>query len=164
MSQETNKNQYGKILASWVFPEHAEYQRGRAWYITMSLIFLALAIYALWTENYLFFFILILFVLIFYITARNKKNITFQIAQAGILIGSRFYEYSSIRDFWIVYRPPDVKMLYFHLKKIFFQDISVPLLDQNPVEIRRLLLKYIDEDTEKEDMPFFDDLSRMLKL
>ncbi|MCH7492666.1 hypothetical protein IID19_03715, partial [Patescibacteria group bacterium] len=62
------------------------------------------------------------------------------------------------------YEPPEVKNLYFDFKTGIRPSISISLESQNPVNIRKKLLEYLEEDTEKENESFSDGLSRMLKL
>lgn len=39
-----------------------------------------------------------------------------------------------------------------------------PLLDQNPVDVRKILLEYLDEDLDKEEISAGESISQILKL
>lgn len=159
------KGEYGNIWASWSFPEVEKYKRGFGWWILMVLVGLGLIIWALFRDNFLFVVIIILTVLIITLHAKRRAlEVNFQITEDGIKVGSSFYEWSRIKNFWIIYKPPEVKKLYFRLKGTLPPFLSIPLKKQNPVEIRRILLKYALEDLSKEEETFSDFLSRSLKI
>ena len=42
--------------------------------------------------------------------------------------------------------------------------LSIPLEKQNPIKIRKILLKYIDEDLDKDEESFSEILGRRLKI
>jgi hypothetical protein len=42
--------------------------------------------------------------------------------------------------------------------------MPIPLENQNPLDIRKLLTEYLEEDLDKEDEPISEGLSRWLKL
>jgi len=86
------------------------------------------------------------------------------ITEDGIFIGSKFIEYEDLRSFYIIYYPPEIKNLYFETKSVIKQRIVVPLEDQNPVYIREILLNYLDEDLEKEEIPSSESISNIFKL
>lgn len=159
------KGEHGEIWAKWSFPEIPQYERKTGWWIFAGLIGLGLIIWAFKEENLLFVILLIIVgIIIIFNTKRKAIEVECQITQDGLLIGSSFYEWSKIKSFWIVYKPPEVERLYFSLKKTFPFQISIPLMDQNPIKIRKILLKYTLEDLSKEDENFFDFLSRTFKI
>jgi len=155
---------HGKILASWQFPEFIKYKRSWAWYIIASLIALALIIYAILVKNYLFAFIVILiaFVILLY-EIKEPILIKFNITEEGLELEDHFYPYKEIKNFWIIYEPPEVKRLYFEFKGLRPR-LSIPLLDQNPLKIREIFLNFLNEDLEKEEESTSDFLERKFKL
>ncbi len=163
MSNNKSK-EHGKVLAEWKFPETIKYSRSRGWYIGAGICGVALLVYAVATKNFLFGLIIILFALTLFITQRKPADVGFKITEDGILIGSRFYPYKEIKNFFIIYEPPEVKSLYFNFKNIFNPHLPIPLEKQDPVKVRKILLEYLPEDLTKEDEPFSDQISRMFKL
>ena len=95
---------------------------------------------------------------------RNIKTLEVKIAEDGVLIGRKLYSYSDIEKFWIIYNPPEIKSLYFHVRHSLIPIILIPLEKQNPTELRKILLQYIQEDLEQKDEPPFDTFSRIFKL
>lgn len=181
--QDLVTEDYGEILAAWDFPEFEKPKRSRRWYIWGMIILAILIILSLseftltlgsiggvpfnmsFDKNPIFIGILILFIFIyFYNEKQGPLKINFFITEDGIIINERFIEYSELRNFYIIYYPPEIKNLYFQPKSNIKQRIIIPLQDQNPVEIRKILLEFLEEDLEKEEIPASEGISRMLKL
>jgi len=124
-----------------------------------------LLLYSLFTFNFLFAVIIILFSIILY--AQHKKpplDVSFMLYEDGIKVSSRFYKFKEIESFWIIYEPPQVKNLYLNFKAKFRPVLTIPLEKQNPVKIRRFFLEHIDEDLDKEEETFAEILGRRLKI
>lgn len=166
MPKTKKENQkHGKILASWTFQEFIKYQRNIGWYIITSLVSIGLLIWAILTANFLFALIIILAAIIVILHRRREPSeIAFQITEDGIKIGSKFYEWEDLKNFWIIYEPPEVKSLYINSRNPLTPALSVPIGDKNPVEIRRILLDYIEEDLTKKDESATDQLEKWMKL
>jgi len=155
---------YGTILAEWTFREFPLHSRGALWYFSAGLALILLLVYAVISGNFLFLVVIILSSALFFVLQKSAREIMFQIYEDGISIGGKFYSYSDIENFWIIYNPPEVKNLYFRFKSSFVPLVVIPLEDMNPVAVRSALLEYLEEDIEKEDEPTLDTISRLLKL
>ena len=167
--EEQTKEQpkdHGKILAAWDFPEFREYRRSKTWYIVALVILAGLLIFGFASNNYLFVVLIMIFVVIYVMRSRRKPaRLDFKITEDGIAIGTEmFYEWKQLKSFWIVYEPPEVKNLYFDFKTGIRPSLTILLGDQNPLTVRKILLEYLKEDTEKENETFTDSVSRLLKL
>ncbi|MFA5135049.1 MAG: hypothetical protein WC505_04685 [Patescibacteria group bacterium] len=160
------KIDFGEVLASWEFPEYTKYFRGKLWYAVAITIVCALTIYAVSTQNYLFLLLLVILVGVYALEyRRSPRRLQAQLTEDGLVLGeSTFYEWNAIKQFWIVYDPPEVKNLYFSFKSGVRPSISIALESQNPLKIRQILLKYIEEDPEKVNESFSDGLGRVMKL
>jgi hypothetical protein len=95
---------------------------------------------------------------------RDPAELACQIFEDGIQIGSKFYEWDEIKKFRLVYQPPTAKWLYVDLKSVFLTDFSVPLGDQNPLDIRQILKTYLEEDLERQYETLSDRANRWFKL
>ena len=165
ISEDSHEEDYGDILAIWEFPEFIKHERGKLWYISFTIVFLALLTYSYLSDNLLFAIILVIFAIL-YFTSIKEDPVTMEtaITEDGIFIGSKFIEYEDLRSFYIIYYPPEIKNLYFETKSVIKQRIVVPVEDQNPVYIREILLNYLDEDLEKEEIPSSESISNIFKL
>jgi len=161
---DQQNNPYGKVLAAWEVDEHERYQRSRVWYLTSVLVAVALLFYSYIDNNPLFAIIIILSAIVFIISEyRGPDRILFQITEDGLVLGQTLYQYADIHHFFILYNPPELKMLYFDPKNVARPLIGVPLEDQNPSDLRKLLLPYLKEDLDREAEPTSDYFGRLLK-
>jgi len=157
---------HGKILAEWEFDEFPRHERTRLWYIVALIISGGLLLFAILSLNYLFAaIILIIGVIVIMQNRREPQRLTLNICEDGLAIGTNtFYEWKAIKNFWIVYEPPEVKNVYFDFKAGVRPSISLPLEKQNPLNIRKILLNYLPEAVDQENESFSDGLRRILKL
>lgn len=157
---------YGNVLYSWYFKEFEEHKRNTIWYIIFATIILALSIYCIKTKNFLFLVIIVMFVMLEVMFKFKKPaNLLFAIYQAGILYDNYFYVWDEIKEYYIIYDVDrNVKKLYFIFKKSTEISLCIELENENPVQVRETLNKYIKENTERKYEHFSDQISRILKL
>ncbi len=150
---------------TWEFPEYVKHIRKKGWYIWASFISLLIIIYSLLTTNYLFALLVIMFDLILVINHRqDPQKIEFTINHDGIHLGKKFYKYNDISKFWLIYQPPHAKNLYFEFKTSIRPKLSIPLGDQDPLEVKSFLRQYLEEDLDQENESLTDIIGRIFKL
>lgn len=156
---------FGQIFTAWDFPEFTKHDKGKFWYISFTVVFVALLAYTYFTDNLLFAIILVIFAIL-YFTLDRKDPVIVQIAvtEDGLVLNDKLIEYASLSNFYIIYYPPEIKNLYLQPKNNLKPRIAIPLEDQNPNELREILLQYLEEDLEKEEIPSSESISKMLKL
>ena len=162
-----NKNQApdrGQVLFSWSFSEFPRYERNQSWYVWLAVAVIFLLIYSFFAANFLFGLITLITALIILLFHQTNGKVEFRITEDGILVNQRFYEYKTLKNFYIIYEPPEVKTLYFEPKSIFSPRVPIDLGSQDPVKIREILKQYLAEDLERENEPLSDQTSRLLKL
>lgn len=151
----------GKIHHEWTVLEYEQHQRNLTWYIIMLIAGLLLVGYALFTGNLIFALIIILSAIILFLQSQQHPHkIPFRIAEFGVIVNTRFYPYSELEDFYIIYNPPEVKMLFIETKSSLRPRLRVPLMDEDPNEIRFTLREFLPENIKKEDEPFSDMIAR----
>ncbi len=165
-TKQTEDPVYGRLLLGWTFPEYAHYKRDFKWYLLISLIFVVVIVYSFITGNFLFVIFLILFaVIIFSSDHRFPHKVSLDIFEDGIRLGeNKFYGWSDIKNFHLVYQPPQVKRLYFDLKNVFLSDLSVPLEKEDPLKVREILEEYLEEDLDRKNETLMDRLNRWFKI
>ena len=164
-NQEAQTPDHGTALRHWVIAEYTQHERGRSWYVVASLVAAGLLIWALITNNFLFAVLIMLTVIILLVRhSEMPPQLMVSVFEDGIQVGEGFYPFKDLKSFWIIYEPPEVKMLYFDFKNAWRPRLPIPLQDENPIEVRRLLLKYLEEDLSRESEPTSDALSRLLRL
>lgn len=153
-------------IISWEIPEYEKHSRSKLWYLIFAIIAILMLVYAVFTANFLFAIIIIIGGLIMIINdARNPQGVLVTIANEGVIVGRKFYDYDEIRSFSIVYKPAiGVKKIYFIFKSRTKHHISIPLFDVNPLFLRDNLNKYLEEDLERTDETTSESISKVLKL
>jgi len=158
LKHETN---VGEVISQWMIQDYEHHLRGTTWYVIMITAGIGLVTYGLLSSNFLFSLIIILFAIILFLHEHQEPlQVQFAITELGIVVGSKFYPYTEMENFYIIYDPKHTKTLYLHTKSIARPNISIPLLDQNPIEVRNFLRQYIPEDFAKEDEPLSDAFAR----
>ena len=127
----------GDILFQWTIKEYEDHVRGKRWYLVMSIIGLLLIAFGLLSGNFLFALIIMLFAIILYLQShQTAPDVLISITDLGVLIGSRFYPYTELESFYLIYEPPQVKSLFFETHSWYRPRIQISLNDINPIEIR----------------------------
>ena len=151
-----------KNYLKWSAPEFAQYSKNKSWFIIAGLIAAGLFFWALLVKNFLFalliglsFFSIVTFAL------KKPREIRLAVTSKGIKIDKTLYAFDNLKSFWIFYEPPEVKELSLRSKKTIMPYIKIPLGEQNPVEVRKLLIKYLPEIKHKESL--IDNLARILR-
>ena len=150
---------------SWQIYDRPHYERSGLWYVGAVAIGLGLIAYALVTLNFLFAFIILMFGIILLINANREPNrIAVSVTPDGIQVVRRRFAWKELKSFWIVYEPPAVKNLCLDFKSAWRPHLAIPLERQNPVEARKALLAFIEEDATREDESLTDFVGRVLKI
>lgn len=156
----------GRVLHEWSFPAYEQHDRSLAWYIFMGVFGVVLLVYSLFDGNFLFAVIILLTAVYIYTNARNTpEQVPFRIHETGLQIADDFYLFKDIENFAIIYEPPEVKTLYIvRLTGVLHKEFSIPLLDQDPVAVRAVLLNFVEEDIDRENESRRDRIHKVLKI
>jgi hypothetical protein len=155
----------GNVVFEWLIKEYEEYTRTKRWYIIAIIVGVLMVTYALFVANYLFALVIILFGIVLYMhEMQPPMDVYFAITETGIIIGKKFYRFSELSGFWMIYNPPDVKNLYFRLKNIVKFRVKIPLQNYDPRPIRDYIKQYLKEEVEHEEEPLSDRLARVFKI
>lgn len=193
MASEFNPNlsqeeaSYGRPLLNWQISEYPFYQRDKRWHVIFgvvlgSLLIMALMPSSIWPDFLLripvlrnFFFtgpdyiFAILIMLVGFVVLTNGRirpmDIDIIVTTEGLIIGSKFYNYDTFREFSVIFKPAEnIRVLYLEYKNTMMPRLSIQLADTNPVQLREILLQYLEEDLERTDESNSDYFSRLLKL
>lgn len=155
----------GDFLFEWKVTEYEQYERPRNWYIVMSTISIALIIIGLITNNFLFILIILLTAIIMYLQSQQAPiEVPVAITTLGIIVGRRFYAYDEFSEFYIVFVPEQTKTLYLESSSFIRPRIQLPIEELNAVEVREVLVQYIEENFEKENEPASEQIRKMWRL
>lgn len=95
------------------------------------------------------------------INSRREPPITeFTVGPLSVHDGHNEYRFSDLKSFWIDYNPGSIKELTLQLKKWYVPYVRIPLTDQDPIQIRAIMLKFVPEVEHEQTLT--DVLSRSL--
>ncbi len=94
---------------------------------------------------------------------KKPRMMEVKITELGIEYGGNTYAFHDIQAFWIIYKPPYTRSLYLRMGRKRSHTLHIELNDQNPSEVRKLLIKELPE-IEGATQPALDILSRLLRL
>lgn len=157
--------QVSQVVFSWSHQDYVNYHKDKRWYIISVILLLAAVAWSFWQQNYLFGIFLIMFYMVVLLYENRPPEIVDTvITPLGIKSGQKFYYWRLIDHFFVVYRAQGIKNLYIEFKNPISGRLVIPLDGQNAVAIREYLLKFLNEDLEREAEPISEQLRRFLKL
>ena len=153
------------VLAHWRAPEHETYERDKKWYIYITLFLTAIIGYAIYTNGIIMAITFILIGVVGYIHINKEPRVLdFVITPEGILAGRDLYEFDNLVSFWIFYEPDPPRLagdtrrreaggkkaISLHTKSRLVPYVHIPIHEEDPVEIREILMKFIPEIKQEE--------------
>ncbi|NQV90580.1 hypothetical protein HQ487_04220 [Candidatus Uhrbacteria bacterium] len=163
-TQEAQLN-IGIPQLDWEVDEFPRHERGKLWYGLSIGIGFFLIVYAIATANFLFAIIILMIgVITLLSTFMPPERVPVIITNTGVMVSDMYYDFQSIRDFSIVYEPPDVKNLYFEFHSGWHPVLMVPLEEIDPNQVRELLLPFCLENMERIEESLTDVIRRVYKL
>ena len=140
-------------LLAWNAPEFVKAEKSQRWYLVIALILGVIIFYALFKNGPIMAITFILIGVTGYLMLNKEpRDMVFRITKDGIVAGRQIYEFEHMQSFWIFYEPPYEKILSFHLKGSLVPFLHVPIHDEDPVEVRSILLKFIPEIKQEKSM------------
>ena len=82
---------------------------------------------------------------------RHIPHVDIQVTPLKIIAGTASYPYEDLKSFWVHYAPEHgIKELSLHMKKWHWPYVKIQLAEQDPVQVRAILLEYIPEEKHEE--------------
>lgn len=161
----TQDMEMGGILHEWTVKEYEQYERNRAWHVIMITLAVLLIVYGIFSQNFLFVLIIVLAGIILFVQSKQTPpEVNIAITNVGVVINNRLYEYRELKDFYLVYQPPETKMLFIDTKSSLRPLLRIGLEDMNPLDVRFALREFLTENVEKEEEPFMDEMARKWRI
>ena len=162
--EKTNQTPKTPEILHWKAPSHEAHQRSGSWYLIFAIISVGLMAFAIYDRSIITIITFALIILmIFVISTQAPREITCKITKTGISLGNTLYPYKTIKTFWIMYNPPEIKTLNFETTAYINNTIIVQLGNQDPVTVKLALSQYLLEDLNREESAT-DALARRLKI
>jgi hypothetical protein len=152
-----------KVL-SWSGPLYIYQPDKKAVLLLSSTLFAIAALFQIFQKNLITTILFSLLGTIILIKANKKPEIVnFEINPLGVKVGEKLYQFKEIKSFWIEYEPElNIKELSLQVKKWYHAFVKIPIYDQNPIQLRSFLIKFLPEVEHRDSLA--DVLSRKLGL
>ncbi len=150
-------------LARWQAPEFETYERDRRWEMYLALVLAAIVAYAVFTNSPIMAITFILIGVVAYIYMNKEARILdFMVTSDGVVAGKELYPFENIKSFWIFYEPDGKKVISLHTRSYLPPYVHIPIHEEDPVELREILLQYVPEIKQEEGV--IDTLERLLRI
>jgi hypothetical protein len=150
-------------ILAWEAKEFEEYDRNKRWYVVVVILGVLLVIGSLILQQWL---AAVVFALAAYVVVRHAddkpRTLAISISKLGVEVGEKFYPFSELKAFWIIYKPP-VKTLTLQGTNRFKPLVKVHLADIDPLAVQNALNDHLAEQP-KETEDFIDKLGRWIRL
>lgn len=132
--------------------------------ILLSVLLIALVGYSVWQKDWFAIgvFSVVAAVTFWYRRAVRPKETEYKITPMGIYEEERFYSFSEIHSFWLVYNQK-IQKLFLAFDKKYLPTLNINIKGIDAVLLRSLLLKKIPEQTKRSE-GLVDRLIRVLGL
>jgi hypothetical protein len=149
----------------WETRAHDHHERGPRWYVALTVVTMLFVVYAIWTANFLFAFLILLAAIILVLAGNEApRTVLMQVGNNGIVWDGEYISFEQIRHFAIIYQPPEIKVLYIQPKNYFHPRLRVHLEDQDPIALRNHFKRFVTEDLGLRDEHTSDMLARLFRL
>ena len=152
-----------QTFLQWHSPEHIVYEKGKYWYMGMSVFGLLLLSFMIYDRAYTFILAMVTAVVCYYLLIYRTppKYLHVKLGEDGIKIDRLHLRFEQMQCYWIVVKP-DYKALHIRTKKHFLPDIVVYLHDADVKEISEFMKDKAKEIKRGEG--FTGNLARILKI
>ncbi len=140
------------IAYSWEAPEFEFKEKNKKWYWAVGLVALLLIGLAIYFENYLFgFLILIGGFLMFRLSTKQPLLMNIEISEQGVKIDETLFSYEDILAFWIGENKNKEPILLLATNKPITPILSLRIHPEiDLMEMREYLLHFVEEQKLKE--------------
>lgn len=154
---------YGSVLLHWQEPEHDPLELGPRSRVGVVVVLILIIAYALYTNSPLMAITFILIGVIGYLSLHHEpKVLDYFVTSKGIVAGSEFYEYDSLRSFWIYTEPPLENVLSLQTTGMLVPYVHVPVMTVNIHTLADTLSRFMSE--ERHEPGLVDTLERLLHI
>ena len=167
---------HGPILHQWTFKEFEHHQHALSWRILIGTLIIAGVAGALWYRNFTFAFLLFgVGIVLIARELQGPETLRVRVQENAMMLlldehhqmgrpATTIIPWNQIKSFWMYYRPPEAKILYIDFQSPVRQRLKIPLEDQDPIEIRSTLSRFLSEDFNQDQEPFADAFARLFKI
>jgi len=150
------------VFYAWQSPADEKCVRTKTWWIFAVIVGIAFFGYALFTANFAFAVMLVMFGVLSVIAKRNTEPLDIVIADQAILIGTRALPYHTLREYTLV---DELSLLYFFEKGILSSHVHVHIPEDIDAQDLRMVFKgRVLENPDRTAEPLMDAVVRKLNI
>lgn len=138
----------------WIAPDAYRREGAREPYIFAGILVL-LALGAIFLQHDVILTVLLALMAVMVIVHVRKAPAPLQVevSPLSIRLSGRTIGYDELKSFWVQYEPQyDIRELSLHFKKWYLPYMKIQIMDQDPVQIRAILIQFIPEVEHEETM------------
>ena len=138
----------------WLAPDAYRRENTKAPYVFAALLGIIAILFAIFQNDLtrpILFGLLAIMVVVH--VRRKISTVAVEISPLSIKIGEKNYPHETIKSFWIQYEPEyHMRELSLQLKKWYQPYVKIQIGDQDPVQIRAILVEFIPEEEHEETL------------
>lgn len=151
------------VLLAWSAPSHFHHERSPRWYLTASIIVLAIAAYGILSGAWSVALVSLLIGGVYFITRHEKPSVkSIRIERDGVQYEDLFAPWKDCKEFWMV-KTPLYTELHILRASGFRREIIMQTGDIDPAQIRSTLSQFVLMKADQRER-LLDALVRMCKL
>ncbi len=153
-----------KAVFEWKAASFTQSEKGLKWYLAAAFVILAVIGYSAWQRDWFMIGIVVVVsgVMFWYQRAMTPHEVSYRLTPMGIYIDDRFYAYSEMHSFWLVYNQ-NVKSLYIVFRKRYLPALNINVEALDPMLLKGYLVRRLPEQ-ENRDETLIDRLGRLLRM
>ena len=156
--------QLDKLHIAWEMDEYLQYDRGWLWWLILFMIISGLSFLGYWLSNgeiIVPISILSMALMFLIFSLKQPRQQTYSLNDAGVKIGSEFYEYDYFKNFSLL-EEDKLVIVYLSTNQRFKPSLNLFLpIDENTDEILSIIAEYIIYDPD--DISVLDRLLHILR-
>ena len=149
-------------IYEWHAEEHNHQPKSSTWFIALAAFITLTVVFFIFIGNVIgAITIALVGGLVYFIAQKEPSMARYRIMVDGVAINNTLYHFKDLDAFNIVYEPDETKTVILRSKRTFSPLLHMEIGEADPVEIRDVLLEFVQEDQELEE-PIVDIIARRL--
>jgi hypothetical protein len=136
-----------RVLLSWRAPSFDYFEKNTWWYVAAGAVVILIIGYFVWIHDWfsLAIAVIISVVLFWYVATARPKNESYAITSYGVQADDRYFPYTDMHSFSILYTER-VKKVYFVFLKKYLPTLAIDISSIDPNQLRLILSRKIPEN------------------
>lgn len=132
-----------KTTLRWQAPSHRTVERGKIWYIVMSIVFTLMIIYSIYIAAYTFTILLLVIAGVYLWLYKRPPEVQEHVIDSeGFTWSTQTMEWERCRSFWLV-KHSDYYELHINQRHFMFSDVCVHIPNEQAEEVYEVMSQYL---------------------